>query len=405
MILPLNNAADHQANALALYVHWPFCQAKCPYCDFNSHVRPKIDHHAYQKALLRELADTSRQIVGRPLHSIFFGGGTPSLMAPETVAAIIASAETHFGFEAGIEITLEANPTSIEAAKLRDFAQAGINRLSLGVQSFDDRALKFLGRKHSARDAKKAIELVQTHFRRWSFDLIYARPGQSAASWLSELSAALVFEPTHLSLYQLTIEPTTAFFRAERAGRFAMPSDDHQASLYEQTGARLADHGLNRYEISNYAKTGEECRHNLVYWRYGDYLGVGPGAHGRVRKPVPGGGAMTEKWATSTERVPERWRQAAEHTQSMAWERVSLREQIIETLLMGLRLETGIPWSRLNQLEAARQKQAPGQPPVINPHELACLTQDDLIAADAHYLRATPTGLLNLDGLLGKLIS
>ena len=266
---------------LALYVHWPFCVSKCPYCDFNSHVRANIDHDGWRDALLADLAHEARLLPGRGLTSIFFGGGTPSLMEPATVESIIEAARTHWTPADGLEITLEANPNSVEAARFASLAAAGVNRVSLGLQSFDDRALAFLGRAHSSREGFAALETAQKTFRRVSFDLIYALPGDTEASWSAMLAQALSLGTRHLSLYQLTIEPGTRFATMVARRDFEPLDADSAASLYEVTDAMTSAAGIPAYEISNYARAGHESRHNLTYWRYGDYAGVGPGAHGR----------------------------------------------------------------------------------------------------------------------------
>jgi oxygen-independent coproporphyrinogen-3 oxidase len=266
---------------LALYVHWPFCVSKCPYCDFNSHVRANIDQDGWRDALLADLAHEARLLPGRRLTSIFFGGGTPSLMEPATVERIIEAARTHWTPADGLEITLEANPKSVEAARFASLAAAGVNRVSLGLQSFDDRALAFLGRAHSSREGFAALETAQKTFRRVSFDLIYALPGDTEASWSAMLAQALSLGTRHLSLYQLTIEPGTRFATMVARRDFEPLDADSAASLYEVTDAMTSAAGIPAYEISNYARAGHESRHNLTYWRYGDYAGVGPGAHGR----------------------------------------------------------------------------------------------------------------------------
>src|SRR5262245_38165171 len=265
-----------------LYVHWPFCLSKCPYCDFNSHVRAAIDHSRWRAALLRELDHYAAHTRGRRLTSIFFGGGTPSLMEPATVAAVIERAAEHWPLASDVEITLEANPTSVEAGKFAAFRTSGVNRVSLGVQALNDADLKFLGRHHSAAEARAAIDIARRHFARYSFDLIYARPGQSAAAWRSELAEAVGLAGDHLSVYQLTIEPETVFGAAHRRGELAVPREEEAAALFELTQERLGEAGLPAYEISNHARPGGESRHNLTYWRYGDYVGIGPGAHGRL---------------------------------------------------------------------------------------------------------------------------
>ena len=291
-------------DTIALYIHWPFCLAKCPYCDFNSHVREQIPQARFATALRQELAweaaRLNRGATPRRLTSIFFGGGTPSLMAPESVAGLIADATRLFTAAPDIEITLEANPTSVELAKLDLFRQAGVNRLSLGVQALDDAALGALGRKHSAAQALAALEHARATFPRLSFDLIYARPGQTMAAWQAELARALALAADHLSLYQLTIEPGTAYEALHRSGQIVLPTDEDSTALYDATGEAAAKFGLHAYEISNYAKPGAESRHNLAYWRYQDYAGIGPGAHGRV--------TIGENLiATRRHRAPEPW--------------------------------------------------------------------------------------------------
>ncbi|HEY9537310.1 MAG TPA: radical SAM family heme chaperone HemW, partial [Kiloniellaceae bacterium] len=265
-----------------VYLHWPFCRSKCPYCDFNSHVRESIDQARWRAALLSDLEHAAAKSGPRRVSSVFFGGGTPSLMPAETVAAALEKIAALWGLPAGTEVTLEANPTSAEAARFAAFARAGVNRLSLGVQALDDAALKFLGRQHSAAEALAALGLARSAFPRISFDLIYARPGQGTRSWRDELAEALALQPEHISLYQLTIEEGTAFHGAWRRGELVLPEQEAAATLYEATALHLAEAGLPAYEISNHARPGGECRHNLTYWRYGDYVGIGPGAHGRL---------------------------------------------------------------------------------------------------------------------------
>ena len=286
--------------SLALYVHWPFCLSKCPYCDFNSHVRERVDHGRWRDALLRELRREAGRAGRRRLQSIFFGGGTPSLMEPDTVAALVADARALFDASAELEVTLEANPTSVERGRLAAFREAGVNRLSLGVQSLDEEALRFLGRRHDAAEAVAALEAARALFPRLSFDLIYARPGQAEAAWRAELRRALALAADHLSLYQLTIEPGTRFATEHARGAFALPADDDAARLYAATAEEAERFGLLPYEVSNYARPGAESRHNLQYWRYGDYLGIGPGAHQRLSL----GGALL---AARRHRAPEAW--------------------------------------------------------------------------------------------------
>lgn len=321
---------------LSLYVHWPFCEAKCPYCDFNSHVRERVDANAYELALVMELDYFSGYTEGKPLSSIFFGGGTPSLMPPETVEAILSQAKQTFGFEDDIEITLEANPGSSEARKFEAFRHAGVNRLSLGIQSFDDEALKFLGRVHNAGEAMAALEMAKNIFPRISFDLIYARPDQTQGAWGKELEKAISLSKGHLSLYQLTLEKDTAFYRQHRRGLLHLPCEDTGADLYQLTNVLCADAGLPAYEVSNYAAPGFEGRHNLNYWTGGQYIGIGPGAHGRLSR---------DSWlVTSTEKSPEAWlaRVKTKGHGLDEWRKINSQERAQEIVLTGLRLFSGI---------------------------------------------------------------
>lgn len=326
----------------AIYVHWPFCKSKCPYCDFNSHVRETIDETRWKKALLRELAHYAALTPGRRVTSLFFGGGTPSLMSPATTAAIIDALAGHWQIDPGIEITLEANPTSVEADKFRGFAAAGINRLSLGIQSLNNADLKFLGRQHDAGQALAALDLAAKTFPRFSFDLIYARPGQTVDGWQAELREALARAGDHLSLYQLTIETGTVFEQAYARGDFRLPEEDVQAALYDLTTAHLAEAGLMAYEVSNYARPSQESRHNLCYWRYGDYIGIGPGAHGRLT--IDG-----TKTATRQHRAPEAWLDLVERDghATRQFDEIEPRARLEEMLMMGLRLTEGVSLDRV----------------------------------------------------------
>jgi oxygen-independent coproporphyrinogen-3 oxidase len=378
---------------LALYFHWPFCLQKCPYCDFNSHVREVIPQARFAAALRRELAWEAGRLGRRTLTSIFFGGGTPSLMAPETVAALIEDATRLFAPDADLEITLEANPTSVEAGRLSAFREAGVNRLSLGVQSLDDESLRALGRAHSAAEAVAALEVARDIFPRLSFDLIYARPGQSLVAWREELNRALALAADHLSLYQLTIEPGTAFEARYRSGALVLPEDELAATLYDATGEAAAAHGLRQYEISNYAAPGAESRHNLAYWRYRDYAGIGPGAHGRLSLD----GAL---FATRRHRAPEPWADLVERQGHGTVEETALtsEDKAREMLLMGLRLTEGVDAGRF----AARcgMSLTDALDPVV---------LDDAIAADYVTWRdgrlvATREGRLRLDSLLAALV-
>ena len=318
---------------LALYVHWPFCVSKCPYCDFNSHVRSNIDQEAWRAALLADLAHEARLLPGRTLTSIFFGGGTPSLMKPATVAAIIAAAREHWASAANLEVTLEANPNSVEAARFRDLAAAGVNRLSLGLQSFDDAALAFLGRAHSSREGFAALETAQRNFRRVSFDLIYALPGDTVDGWSATLAQALSLGTSHLSLYQLTIEPGTRFASMVAKREFEPLEPESAATMFELTDAMTSASGMPAYEISNHARPGQESRHNLTYWRYGDYAAIGPGAHGR---------RLGKR--TMRHRKPENFLSAVTRNGHGLVEEAALSsiEAADEALVMGLRLREGI---------------------------------------------------------------
>jgi oxygen-independent coproporphyrinogen-3 oxidase len=379
---------------LALYVHWPFCLSKCPYCDFNSHVRDAIDQDRWRAALLRDLDAAGADAAGRPLTSIFFGGGTPSLMDAKTAAAIIERAAALWTVTPETEITLEANPTSVEAGKLADYRAAGVNRVSLGVQALDDAALRFLGRGHSAAEAIRAVEAAGRLFRRFSFDLIYGRPGQTAESWRAELATALTLAGDHLSLYQLTLEPRTAFYRRAQAGEALILDEDGTAALYELTQSLLADAGLPAYEISNHARPGGECRHNLVYWRYGDYAGIGPGAHGRHSA----GGA---KVATRRIRSPEEWLGALESGGSALVEEtpLSAEERFTELMMMGLRLAEGVPMARIRSECGA---EAEGW---IDQARIGDLVEEGYLAAGDDVLRATPAGRQRLDAVLAHLMA
>jgi oxygen-independent coproporphyrinogen-3 oxidase len=330
------SAAD--PTPFGVYIHWPFCLSKCPYCDFNSHVRHvAIDETRYVAAFAAEIAATAARAPGRTVSTIFFGGGTPSLMQPQTVAAILDAVARHWVLAPDVEITLEANPTSVEATRFRGYRAAGVNRVSLGVQSLDDAVLKQLGRLHTVREALDAVAVARGIFERYSFDLIYARPGQTVAAWRAELARAIAEAAEHLSLYQLTIELETPFAALHAGGKLVLPDDDLGRDLYDLTLDHCASAGLPAYEVSNHARPGAECRHNLVYWRYGEYAGIGPGAHGRL--VVDGA-----RRATATEKRPEAWLMRVEalgHGLTTD-DPLSRDEQADEFLLMGLRLTEGI---------------------------------------------------------------
>ncbi|KQN36534.1 coproporphyrinogen III oxidase [Sphingomonas sp. Leaf407] len=373
---------------LALYVHWPFCVSKCPYCDFNSHVRERVDQDAWASALLADLAHEAALLPGRRLASIFFGGGTPSLMPPATVAAIINAACRLWPAMPDIEITLEANPSSVEAARFADIAAAGVNRVSLGVQALDDAALGFLGRAHGVDEALDALAIAQRHFARVSFDLIYARPGQSLAAWEAELARALSFGTEHLSLYQLTIEPGTRFATLAAKGELTLPDTDLAADLFEMTQGMTATAGLPLYEISNHARPGAESRHNLTYWRYRDYAGIGPGAHGRR-------GGM----ATQRHRKPENWIAAvARNGHGIEREDALTRqERVTEALVMGLRMAEGIDLARIARLG----ERTVGE--VVQLDRVETLIRQGLLTHDGDRLALTPAGIPVLDAVLREI--
>ena len=378
---------------LAVYIHWPFCRSKCPYCDFNSHVREQIDERRWTRALLADLEHQAELAPDREVVSIFFGGGTPSLMPSDTVAALIECVRALWPTAPDLEVTLEANPNSAEAERFAKFAAAGVNRLSLGVQALDPAALQFLGRRHDRGEAIAAIALARDTFLRYSFDLIYARPGQSVAAWEDELEQALSFAGTHLSLYQLTIEPGTAFGNRAERGEILSADEDSAVALYEFTQRRLAAAGMPAYEISNHARPGAECRHNLAYWRYEDYLGIGPGAHGRVTRA----GA---KLATQQRRAPEAWLAAIEESGSAFEEMtpISRDASIEEMLMMGLRLAEGIPRPRLEAL-AERNIEDRFRP------ALSRLVEAGFVTLTNERLVATAAGRQRLNAVLGALLA
>ncbi|MBN9241716.1 MAG: coproporphyrinogen III oxidase [Mesorhizobium sp.] len=373
-----------------VYIHWPFCAAKCPYCDFNSHVRHQpVDQQRFARAFATELKTMRARTGARDVTSIFLGGGTPSLMKPETVGAVLDAVAANWTVPAGIEVTLEANPSSVEAERFRGYRAAGVNRVSLGVQALNDRDLKFLGRLHNVEEALKAIRLARETFPRLSFDLIYARPGQTLEAWRAELEEAISHAADHLSLYQLTIEEGTPFYALHKARKFAIPDPDLAADLYQLTQEVTAARGLPAYEISNHARPGAESRHNLTYWRYGEYVGVGPGAHGRF---VEDG----RRIVTFTEKMPETWLSLVEAKgDGVAGGEVLTRsEEADEFLLMGLRLAEGIDLARYEQyagrgLPAAR---------------LSILQEEGLVAPVGNSrLRATPAGMIVLDAVVADL--
>ncbi len=377
-----------------VYVHWPFCASKCPYCDFNSHVRESIDHAAWLRSYVREIEHYASLTPGRAVTSVFFGGGTPSLMEPETVAAVIGAIQRSWPKTAqDIEITLEANPGSVERDKFAAFRAAGINRVSLGVQSLRDEDLQFLGRKHNVKEALEALETASKIFDRYSFDLIYARPEQEIDSWRAELEEALEYANGHLSLYQLTIEQGTPFYGQHARGEFAIPDNDRAGAFYEVTQDIMAQAGLPAYEISNHAAEESQSQHNLTYWRYGDYAGIGPGAHGRLT-------LEGKKWATRGHRAPEIWleRVAEQGHGSHPFEAVSGGQRFTEAFMMGMRLREGVSLSRLAEES--------GQPwdARLDRTRIQALAEEGLLVLEGDCLRPTIAGMQRLNGILSYLL-
>lgn len=385
----MRDQPDWRHGGFGVYVHWPFCLSKCPYCDFNSHVaKAPVDHPRYAAALIAEL-HACRALTGpRRADTLFFGGGTPSLMAAETVAAVIEAVARLWGFGPDPEITLEANPTSIEAGRFAAYAEAGVNRVSMGAQALNDSDLAALGRTHSVAEARAGFAIARRVFPRVSFDLIYARPGQSRAAWRAELAEALALAADHLSLYQLTIEPGTRFYELHARGRLRVPPPPLAADLYADTQDLCEKAGMPAYEVSNHALPGQESRHNLVYWRYGDYAGVGPGAHGRIT------GEDGARRASEAPRDPARWLAAVEaRGSSLDFTPLSGADQALEMLLMGMRLSEGVEearWARLN-----------GSP--LDPAARDALEAEGMLRRDAGRIAATPRGRLLLDPLLVRL--
>ena len=378
------------ATAFGVYVHWPFCLSKCPYCDFNSHVRhAAIDEARFVRAFTAEIAAAAARVPGRTVSTIFFGGGTPSLMQPATVGAILDAIARHWPVAPNVEVTLEANPTSVEATRFRGYRAAGVNRVSLGVQALDDAALKELGRLHSAQEALAAVEVARTIFDRYSFDLIYARPQQTPGAWAVELKRAIAEAAEHLSLYQLTIEQDTPFAALHAAGKLVVPNEDAARTLYDTTQDICAGAGLPAYEVSNHARPGAECRHNLVYWRAHEYAGIGPGAHGRL--DVDG-----ERYATATEKRPEAWLMRVESLgHGLVTDEVLTPEQMAdEFLLMGLRLAEGV--------DPARYARLAGR--TLDPRRVAVLSAEGAVeTTPGGRLRVTQIGFPVLDAVVADL--
>ncbi len=366
---------------MGLYFHWPFCLSKCPYCDFNSHVREKHDENAWLDSFLKSIDFEANRFQDRNISSIFFGGGTPSLMSPQLVQSILEKVQKHWKLPS--EITLEANPNSIEAEKFKAFKEAGITRVSVGIQSLNDADLKFLGRTHSSLEALKALDIARSVFNNWSFDLIYARPNQTLESWESELETALKLDPKHISLYQLTIEQGTAFHKLHARKEFILPDEDLSADLYDLTTAITRKHGFNDYEVSNYAKPGFESAHNLNYWRYGDYLGIGPGAHGRI--------TTDHKRATRQFKSPESWLDALK-TQGNGYQDIdilTLEDIRTERILMGIRLKEGVDIQDSN----------------LSKDKLSALQNENLAILENNILRLSPSGRLKTNAVLDFILS
>ncbi|QYK41930.1 MAG: coproporphyrinogen III oxidase [Paracoccaceae bacterium] len=378
--------ADWQNGGFGLYLHWPFCESKCPYCDFNSHVAARIDQGQWREAYLAEIARAGAETSGRLLRSVFFGGGTPSLMEPALVSSVLRAVRETWPVANDLEVTLEANPGSVEAARFAAYRDAGVNRISIGVQALNDRNLAQLGRRHDSAGARSAIRLAQSVFPRVSFDLIYARQNQTAADWRTELSEALAFGTGHLSLYQLTIEPGTPFAaRHAKGGLRGLPDEALSADMYELTQKICEAHGLPAYEVSNHARPGEEARHNMIYWQAGDYLGIGPGAHGRIS-------LNGQRIGTECPRQPETWLRAALSGQeTAAREPLSGRDQAIEYAMMGLRLEDGIDLSRMSRMAGCASLP-----------DFSYVTELGLAEISHGRLRATRSGRLVLNGVIAR---
>lgn len=378
-----------------IYIHWPFCRSKCPYCDFNSHVSASIDEAAWMEALTAEMRYAASLTPNQRVSSVFFGGGTPSLMSGKLVGHLIDKISEFWRISNNLEITLEANPTSVEAAKLADFKVAGVNRLSIGVQSFRDDQLKFLGRQHSAGEAQETIKLAQKYFDRFSFDLIYARPEQRLEDWKAELEEALDYAVGHLSLYQLTIERGTAFHTQYQRGDFDIPAESDAARLYELTQELLDKANMPAYEISNHAKLGQECLHNKIYWQYGDYVGIGPGAHGRLKTQAG------QKIGTRAHRAPQAWLQrVAEHGHGYhEFEEIGQDQQIDEILMMGLRLAEGVKLETFNALTGKDLADLFSNP------KLKPLYEEGLLNPIDTHLSLTQQGRTRLNGVLSYLLA
>lgn len=381
--------------AFGIYIHWPFCKSKCPYCDFNSHVHEHIDHVQWKESYLREIDYWASLTQGRVVDTVFFGGGTPSLMRADTVAEILAAIQKKWRVSNDWEVTLEANPTSFETGKFHDFYGAGVNRVSIGVQSLIEKDLKFLGREHSPEQARFAIAEAQKIFPRISFDLIYARPHQTIDEWRAELSDALQMARGHLSLYQLTIERGTPFHTRHARGEFHIPEQDYAADLYDATQEMMGEFGLPAYEISNHACAGDESRHNLIYWRYDDYVGIGPGAHGRYTD------SEGNKFATRGHRAPDIWLEKVkvEGHGLHPFEAVDRLARLQEALMMGLRLREGVPYTRLESAFGGDISS------VIPAQKIVRLVEEGIVENNHDIIKTTPAGFKCLNAVLGYLLA
>ncbi|MEO0774373.1 MAG: radical SAM family heme chaperone HemW [Pseudomonadota bacterium] len=383
-------ADDWRNGGFGLYIHWPFCEAKCPYCDFNSHVAREIDQSRWKRAYLKEIAAAGRAYPDRVLNTVFFGGGTPSLMDPDVTASVIDAVKATWPVANDLEITLEANPSSVEAGRFRAYAEAGVNRISMGIQALNDPDLRRLGRVHTAQEAIQAFDIARENFARVSFDLIYARQGQSLSDWRKELSQALSMAVNHLSLYQLTIEPGTVFARRHANGKLRdLPDDELAGDMYDVTQEVCDAHGMSAYEVSNHAQNGAESRHNLIYWRYGDYVGIGPGAHGRVTE-------NSARFATEAVSNPDRWLKMSEQGSPLKVKTELDREtQADEYLMMSLRLAEGLSISRHEALSGK----------VLSASALDYLNNINMIEIDGDRLRTTREGRLVLNAVIQELLN
>jgi oxygen-independent coproporphyrinogen-3 oxidase len=384
--------ADDWKNAgFGIYIHWPFCQSKCPYCDFNSHVHRNVDQKRWAKAFQSEISYQASLTTGRTVDTIFFGGGTPSLMDPDTVSTILESIARNWELSDAVEISLEANPTSVEANRFQAYAQAGVNRLSMGIQSLDDQQLKALGRLHTAQEAMQAFDIAKLYFDNVSFDLIYARQNQTRSMWERELNTAIELAVNHLSLYQLTIEPNTRFGELQSKGRLRdLPSDQTAVDMYQATQDICGAAGLSAYEVSNHARSGSESRHNLIYWRYGDYAGIGPGAHGRL--------SIDEKrFATESPLMPEQWLATVEKSGSAMEmvEDILPEDQFAEYLMMSLRLSEGSELDRLQKFDKN----------LLDMSKLQSLAHDGFLTVTNSHVIATEKGRIILNTLLAEILN